>query len=374
MPKITSDEIVWLPTDRNIFSEVSPGITTSAYASLFQNTLTNGDTTQLFKFWEEIYEKDSDIIHAIDTRSSMITSKDWFIEGPNQSIADELEAELRQINGVPEEGLLTVDQLISALLGPSYLIGISVNEIVTDSEKILGFNPVPHHFLTFQDSVSYPKLYTQEVPTGVPFNKEKMIVHYLSPGSDPVRGWLGHAVGWQYVFKANAMEQRFRWQGRYGKGFLLVNMPGDKDSYEEAWNAAENLVDNLYDVDGAVFPADVTAEMVDTQGLEGDYFFKSDEDFKRNIVKIILGQTSTSDSQDSNRSTATVHQDVLENRIIEDMELIQDTLTKQLVKKVQQMKGMSTSEDYQFKFEVSDLEEEVQEKEAENEETSTETR
>jgi len=374
MPKITSDEIVWLPTDRNIFSEVSPGITTSAYASLFQNTLTNGDTTQLFKFWEEIYEKDSDIIHAIDTRSSMITSKDWFIEGPNQSIADELEAELRQINGVPEEGLLTVDQLISALLGPSYLIGISVNEIVTDSEKILGFNPVPHHFLTFQDSVSYPKLYTQEVPTGVPFNKEKMIVHYLSPGSDPVRGWLGHAVGWQYVFKANAMEQRFRWQGRYGKGFLLVNMPGDKDSYEEAWNAAENLVDNLYDVDGAVFPADVTAEMVDTQGLEGDYFFKSDEDFKRNIVKIILGQTSTSDSQDSNRSTATVHQDVLENRIIEDMELIQDTLTKQLVKKVQQMKGMSTSEDYQFKFEVSDLEEEVQEQEAENEETSTETR
>ena len=42
------------------------------------------------------------------------------------------------------------------------------------------------------------------------------------------------------------------------------------------------------------------------------------EKYKQDITKIILGQESTSSSQDSNRSTASVHMEVLEKRILED--------------------------------------------------------
>ena len=355
MPKIQSDRIAWLPSDRYIIQEVSPGTSPTAFTALFNGAVQEGDTTRYFKFLDEITEKDPDVNHSINTRTSNITAKEWIVEGPNESVAMELTEALKSIPGDSKEGLLTVDQLIRSMLGSSYLTGISVSEIVTDSEGILGFNYVPHQFLTFQDSVFYPKLFTQEVPTGVEFNKEKMIIHYLSPGCDPVRGWLGHAVGIQYCLKLQSLEQRVKWQQRYGKGFLVINMPGDRDTYEQAWDTANQLVSNIYNVDGVVFPADVDVDYVDSNGLEGDYFFVAEDDAKKNIVKIILGQDSTSSAVDSNRSTAAVHLEVLETRIHEDMELIEDTITKQLLSKVMVLKGIAQDE-YMFKFVKSEME------------------
>lgn len=373
MPKITPRQIEWLPADRQIFSEVSPGITTTEFANLFSSTIQCGDTTRWYKFLDEISEKDPDIIAALATRSSQITSKEWFIEGPNEQIALEIEERLRTIKGSAERGLISVDGLLATFLGSSYLTGISISEIVTDDKEIIGFNPVPHHFITFQDSVYYPKLWTQEEPTGKDFNREKMIVHYLNPGIDPVRGWLGHSIGWQYVLKASAQEQRLLWQRRYGKGFLLVNMPGERDSYDAAWSTAESLVDNLYNVDGAVFPSGVEAEMIGSDSLEGEYFFNSRDEYKNNIMRIILGQESTTSSESSNRSTAEVHKDILETRVLEDIELIQDTLTNALIPKVKQLMGVSSEEQYEFKMVVSNLEEEIKNEESGEENDTRQT-
>lgn len=361
MPKITEDRIVSLPEDRYAIPETSPGIDPSDYAGIFNSAIKDGNTTQYYKFLEEITEKDADVQHSISTRTSEITSKEWTVQGEKEETSKEIELYLRNIQGDPQENLLTVDQLINTFLGPSYLTSISVSEIVSNDIEILGFNFIKHHFLTFYNSVSYPKLWTQETPTGVSFNKEKMIVHYLNPGQDPARGWLGNSVSWQYVLKTNSIEQQLQWQRKYGKGFMLLNMPGERDSFDAAWEKAEELIENLYNVDGAVFPAQVEADYIQSDGANGEYFFKDQDKFSGKIAKIILGQTSTSDSSDSNRSTAEVHKDILETRILQDIELIEDTLTKQLISKIKAILGINPDEIYEFKFVLSELEDEIEE-------------
>ena len=357
MPRITPNQIEFLPLDRTIFGEQSPGITEAAFANLFDSALADGNTTLYYKFLEEIVEKDADVSQAIASRTSEITSKEWEVEGPNEATAEKIKEALLEIPGDPVQGFLTVDQLINAFLGSAYLTSISMNEVITDAEKIIGFNHIPSHFLTFQDAVNYPKLYTREDPMGVDFNQEKMIVHYLNPGNDPVRGYLGNAVGWQYVFKTNTVDQRLQWQQRYGKGFLLINMPGEpgSDSYIKAYSEGKRLIQNLYNVDGAVFPSNVEVEYVTPDTSEGDYFFDAEEHYGKNIAKIILGQASTSDAEDSNRSTADVHMEVLNARVAQDMDLIEDTISKQLITKVKALLNISEEDEYVFKFVVSEI-------------------
>jgi len=363
MPKVTNDRIVFEPKDRQAITEQSPGITPAKYTTLFNGAIADGDTTRYFKFLEEIKEKDPDILQAIETRTTYITSKEWTVVGDDQEEggdqspeAEEIEEALRDIAGDPAKGLMTVDELINSMLGDSYLIGISFAEIVTDENEITGFQHIPGHFLTFKDAVYYPKLWTAENHNGIPFNQEKMISHYLTSGIDPVRGWLGNGVAWQFVFKRGTLEQRQRFEKKYGKGFMQLNMPGERDSFIEDWNNAESLIENLDDVDGVVFGSAVEADFKETMQAEGDYFFEANDNYKRDIAKIILGQESTSSSQDSNRSTADVHMEVLEKRILEDSSSIEDTLTQQLVKKIQEYKGISTDKNYEFKFVVSEME------------------
>lgn len=367
MPKVAADKITFIPMDRQAVGEQSPGITPAGYTALFNDAILQGDTTKYFKFLEEITEKDPDILHAVSTRSSYVSSKEWAIEG-DATDAKAVEEALRAIKGDPMEGLVSVDGLITDMLGSAYLTGLSISEVVTDDKTIIGFNHIPAHFLTFNDSVNYPKLWTQENPTGATINREKMISHYLHTGGDPARGWLGHAIGWLYVLKRSTMDARLQFQRKYGKGFLLVNMPGDRDTYEKAWETAEELISNYSNVDGAVFPGGVEVESIDAAGVSGDYFMTTEDSFKGSIVKIILGQESTSDSESSNRSTADVHMEVLEQRIIDDAKAIEGTVNAQLIPMVKALLGIREESECIFTFKVGELEatldEDLEEEEA----------
>lgn len=359
MPKVTSDRIEFTPLDRQTVNEQSPGITASTYTTLFNAAITEGDTTKYFKFLEEIAEKDPDILQCINTRTSYVTSKEWQIEDEEGNVDDtskKIETALREIPGDHFDGLLTLDSLIASLLGSSYLTGLSFSEIVTDKKQVIGFNHIPCHFLTFNNSVYYPDLWTQEEPTGRSFKRDKMISHYLSPATDPTRGYLGNAIAWQYVFRRETMANKERFQGKYGKGFLLINMPGAKDAFEKNWETAEDLIENYDSVDGAVFEGDVETEFKESIQSEGEYFFTANDDYRANITRIILGQQSTSSSEDSNRSTADVHMEVMEQRTIDDMLAIEDTLTSQLIPHITQLLKISEEKKYFFKFVVSEME------------------
>jgi len=382
MPKITNDRIEFLPEDRNAISEQSPGITASTYTALFNAAATQGHTPEYFKFLEEIAEKDPDILNTTDTRTSYTASKEWTVvsedqeEGDDQTPeAEKIEEALRAIPGDQSEGLMTVDELIRSMLGDSYLIGLSFSEIVSDAEQIVGFNHVPAHFLTFEESVYYPKLWTQDKQMGVDFNQDKMISHYLIKGNDPARGYLGNALAWQYVFKRSSLDEKLRFEKKYGKGFLQVNMPGERDSFKKDWEIAEELIENLDDVDGVTFGANVEVQYHENVQSEGDYFFEAESSYKRDITKIVLGQESTSNSESSNRSTAEVHMEVLEKRILEDTSAIEDTMTSQLISKLKPLLNISEDKQFEFKFVVSELEatldEDLEEEGAVEEQTET---
>jgi len=364
MPKITNDRIEFVPDDRTAISEQSVGITASGYSTLFSEAATDGETTRYFKFLEEIKEKDPDILQAIETRTSYITSKEWEVlneDGEEDENTAKITEALRAIAGDQVEGLLTVDELIRSMLGASYLTGLSFAEIVSDGEQITGFSPIPCHFLTFKSSVYYPKLWTRDNNSGIDFNREKMISHFLTRGNDPARGWLGNGVAWQYVWKRTTMDEKLRFEKKYGKGFLTILMPGDRDSFTADWAAAEDLAENMSTTDAAVFGSQVEIDFQESAQSEGDYFFQSEDQYKTDIVKIILGQESTSSAESANRSIGDVHMEVLEKRILEDSAAIEDTLTSQLISKVKALLSIGEDKTYEFKFVISEMEETLDE-------------
>jgi phage gp29-like protein len=381
MPTMTDDRITFDPNDRNDVPEQSPGITADGYNTIFTAAAKQGITKEYFKFLEEIAEKDPDIRQALDTRSAYVTSKEWQIEDADGETelenTDKIDAALRDIAGDRFEGLLTFDQLLSAMVGVTYLTGLSFSEIVADLEQIKGFNYIPCHYLTFQNEVYYPQMITTQEPEGRDFNKEKMISHYASDATDPARGYLGNAISWQYVFRRQTMDSRDAFQKKYGKGFLLINMPMGRDGFEKNWNTAESLIQNYSITDGAVFEGEVEADFKESMQSEGDYFFNADDRYEEKIIRIILGQDSTTSSESSNRSTADVHMEVLEQRIIDDMTAIEDTINSQLIPKIKEIAGVSEDEELFFKFVVSEMEatldEEMNEEGAIEEETDGQT-
>lgn len=360
MPTMTSDRITFDPTDRNDVPEQSPGIDADTYSTIFNAAAKRGVTKEYFKFLEEIAEKDPDIRQALDTRSAYISSKEWQIEdaegesqGNNQQL---LEEALRDIAGDRFDGLLTFDQLISSMLGVTYLTGLSFSEIISNDSEITGFNYIPCHYLTFENSVYYPDMITTLNPQGEKFNRDKMISHYATDATDPARGYLGNAISWQYVYRRQTLDSREDFQKKYGKGFLLVNMPMERDGFEENWNTAEQLIENYSSVDGAVFEGDVEADFKESMQSEGDYFFHADDRYEEKIIRIILGQDSTTSAQNSNRSTAEVHMEVLEQRIMDDMSAIEDTINTQLIPKIKEIYGVNQDEQLYFKFVLSEME------------------
>ena len=360
MPKISANQIEWLPEDRYAIDEQSPNMTSSKFVSIF-NQGREGDVQEYFKFLKEMTEKDPDVIQAIDTRTSEVTSKEWTVEGPN---AEVLEKALRAIKGDPIQGLISLDDLIVTMLGASYLTGVSVSEIVTDDEGIIGFNYVPSHFLTYRDVVWYPKLWTQQTPTGVEFNKEKMIIHYLNPSNDPTRGYLGYAVGIQFLLKKGTLEDRLNFQKKHSSGgTLAINLQGQEGdgSYDKDFEIAQAYADDPWDTQALVFSHNVQIDTVGEMSDSGDYYFEANDDYKKNIVKIILGQTSTSDSDDSNRSTASVHMEVLETRTLDDIDSIENTINTQFMPKLKALLNISENDESEFKFVRSELEQEMDE-------------
>jgi phage gp29-like protein len=361
MPTVTNDRIEFTVNDRYLIEEQSTGLTFQQFANMI-NAAKEGRTTDFFKFLEEIYEKDPDIASSIQTRSVEVLSKDWKVMTEDNEEDEELTRALKDITGDTTTGLLSTDQLIGALLGASYLTGVSLNEIITDENGITGFSHIPSPFLTYQKTLYFPDLYTQDAPTGQTLESpEKFILHYLDPAvSDKTRGYLGIAIGWQYLFKTQNMKDMLRYQGKYGKPFLCVMMDKEGDGYDVDFENVKKLITNIGTVDGIVVSRDVNIEMTGSTTLDGSFFFDSDETYKKNIAKIILGQTSTSDSTDSNRSTAAVHMSVLEQRVMSDMELIEESLSKQLVPHVTELLGRSYAGE-RFKFIISDLEDAIDE-------------
>lgn len=350
MPTITSSKIEITPADRSYFRNVSTDLTASAL-SCYYSKADQGDPMELFKLSDEIRWKDPDVLHSIGTRSANVTDLKWRVTDP------QLDEALRSIRGDTWSGSKDFSDVVEQMVGTTLLTGTRVVEMLFDpAGRVIGFNPIPSQFVTFHES-TVPKLWSPSSLTGLDFNRDKVLVHYHLTSDDPTQGALIRCIGWLYLFKTLLFKDSLSFSERYGKPFLLVKVEGAGDGYDKDFANARSVVQTLK-VPGGVFGPGTTMEFVETgsAGADGQFFKVTIDDISAQIAKVILGQTSTSDAVDSNRSTASVHLTVLEKIRLADARAIEYTVNTQLIPALARGLGRDPG-DAKFEFLVEETRE-----------------
>lgn len=324
----------FLPQDRlqpELTRQLSPGDVDQILRAA--NT---GDCQRQAKLAREMVEKDWDLAQALQTRVAAVAGTPWELQPGadtlvGRRIAAFVERALRAAGSVPgDEDLDGFGQLLNHML-TSYLPGYSVNEIVWDEggRGVLGFQFIEPQFFTLRDSTAL-RLVTPEQPLGVELPRGKFIVHrYCHRGGDLTRGGLIRPLAWLYVFKNLNVKDLLRFLEKYGMPFLLARL--DQAAYDEERHHLAYLIRHFGSDGGGVFTKAAELQVVQPGANQGDVYFKFMDYCERAISKLILGQTSTSDSKDSNRSTAAVHNQVRQDLRVDDCRALAETLRQDLI-------------------------------------------
>lgn len=310
------------------------------------------------KVAEEIIEKDPDIGSAIEMRMAAIMGTTWTIV-PAES-ADETDPSARAIKqalddipGNPFIGLLNFQQLIgsmafAALTGfgmssPDWAPGGNYN----------GFLHVSAYNFSFWKSPYLPRLRVQGNQfEGIPVTRitgndgnggnlmdvdfDRMIYHrHYTDYRDVARSGLIRPLIYMYLFNNINTKDLLRFREKFGMPFLMAQMANLFDSKrgtltQEA-KAMKGLLQNFANDASGLFSDNMTLQAFQAGNVEGKIFFESDEKYKREVSKMVLGQTSSQDSVNSNRSTAQVHNLVRNDIRVSDTNAIASTLNQQVI-------------------------------------------
>lgn len=317
------------PGDRH-YGEQTGNLTPARVGSIMAAAV-GGDVRDQYKLCQEVAEKDDAIQTALQTRAGAVAATEWTVDPADDSprakkIAEEVEALL--LDPAPCRGELSFRQYCRWAVESSLLPNFSAAEIVwSPGYKSVSFVPVDAHHFDFQNSPE--PLFVDASGARLPLEQGKWIVHQPQPGKDPARGGLIRPLAWIYCFKNLNLKDWLRYTEKFGMPFLLGRL--DADAWDRERNRMTYLVKN-FGADGAgVFTKSVDLQMLSPNQSSLNLYLENQGYWERTITKLILGQTSTTSSEDSNRSTAAVHNEVRADLLANDWATLAETVNRDLI-------------------------------------------
>lgn len=330
--------LVQLTPEDRLVEEVSRNLTPWDVDQILREA-NAGDPRRQAKLAQEILEKDWDIAQAVQTRAAAVIGTPWQIQPASQGpAAAESAACLARIlseAGGEDAGepLASFDQLLANLLS-AYLPGFAVSEIVwrDGGRGLAGFQFVPAHHFSFAGGSERPRLVTRRSPQGDELPRRKFVVHrYRHRSGDLARGGLIRPLAWLYCFKNLNLKDLLRYMEKFGMPFIAARL--DPQAFESERRKIGYLIRNFGSDGGGVFTRGVELEFIQNQNQAGaDLYFRFLDYAARAVSKLVLGQTATSDSQDANRSTASVHNLVRQDLRQDDCLALAETLRQDLLR------------------------------------------
>lgn len=289
------------------------------------------------KLAAEILEKDWDIAQAVQTRTAAVLGAAWEVQPQADTdrareVADFVRQALASAGTGAAAPLDTFEQLLGAML-TAYLPGFSVNEIVwrEGGREIAGFQFIPQHHFTFYESMDRPLLVTPENRSGYALPSHKFIVHrYRHRRGDITRGGLIRPLAWLYAFKNLNLKDLLRYIEKFGMPFIAARL--DQHAFDHERHKIAWLIRNFGSDGGGVFTKGAELEFIEGNGSNAEVHFKFLDYCERAVSKLILGQTSTSDGRDSNRSTAAIHNLVRHDLCIDDCRALAQTIRQDVIR------------------------------------------
>lgn len=324
--------------DRNNYN-VSDDLQPVLVTSIFQSA-NNGSTKRQSKLATELLEKDSAMAQAWSVRVASIASCPFMIVGRDQAKNEQIRKALHNISPNYDTGLVGFKELLQNLQS-AVMHGFSVSETewTNGGTAIDGFKLYNQSLFSYQGSM-LPYYMAQNDATGeqetFPITYPRWIYHTSTNSRDtePLRSGLVRPLAFIYAFRRHALIMHLDGMERFMSPTVQAKVSQslyeDSDERQELENMLEamtyggNVITNEADVE-LEFP------MADS-GFQPQSFQDYRSATDKEIFRLILGQDSTSSAENSNRSTAQVHNLVRQDILASDALAVENTVNTQIIK------------------------------------------
>jgi phage gp29-like protein len=325
------------PTLTGVRSPISghpaDGLTPTRLASIHRAAAT-GSPLAWLELAEDIEERDPHYLSVLGTRRRSVAQLPITIESASDDAehvrhADFLREWLKE--GVLELALFDVLDAIGK--------GFSVTEIEWESTpeavlpKCLDYRP--QRWFEF-DQLDGETVVLAEGVTREPLSPHKFIIHrHKAKSGLTIRSGLARVASWAWMYKAFTAKdwaiftQNYGMPTRVGK-FDRAASDADK---EVLWRAVANIAGDC----AAIIPAEMSIDFVSVEkgtGSPGQLYERRVDWFDRQISKLVLGQTTTTDAVSGGHAVAQEHRLVQEDLERADAKLLSASLTRQLIQLV----------------------------------------
>lgn len=317
---------------RHIFDEVvAPGLTPGKAAAILREAA-QGDMLEFLTLAEEMEEREFQYRSVLGTRKTAIKGIEATVKAPggdseDQEIADAVKEELIDRPDFPD---LVGHQLDA--LGKGY----AVSEIIWDQTaarrweiaEFIEKDPRLFHF--DRETRSRLRVRMQSDHEGRAPDPYKLIYHAPKLKSGlPARNGLARIAMWAFLLKSYTLKD-------WAKFIEIHGMPLRVGKYGPAASVSDRgvllrAVRNLGSDAAAILPKDMDIEFVEVKGFSEKPFEVLAEYLDRQMSKIILGQTMTSDDG-SSLSQATIHEKVRIDIKEDDARQLAAALNRHLVR------------------------------------------
>ncbi len=333
--------------------DLDPKIIQSAFQSA-----NRGHCKKQSRIANEILEKDPSAAQAWNVRVAAVSGCPWEIVGDSDKKNKSIENSLLAIQPSIQSGLCSFYELLEFLQTAAFH-GFSLSTIDWSEGRssIRGFKNYAHSLFSFVDSDMpyFTSNFTSLKNQKKIYPKYPEWVYHKGAGSrqsEPLRSGLVRILAYLYCFARTVKIEYLRGLEKYGLPTPAISI--DPSMYDDENDKKSDLIDffDTMTYDGyIVFDRDKMEVTFPTSNVFNAEDFKVFLDHnERQIFRLILGQDSTSSSDNSNRSTAQVHNLVRQDILSSDTRSIEETVNNQIIKPLFEAKYGTEEERPFFRF------------------------
>lgn len=332
---LSAREPVAGPTRNGVRSPLSghpaDGLTPARLAAIHRAAAA-GDTLRYYELAEDIEERDAHYAAVLGSRKRQVAQLPVTVE----AAGDDAES-IRHADHV--RGWLGDDVLALALPDMLDAIGkgISITEIEWDTSD--GVRPArltwrpPQWFEV--DDLSFDDPMLRQPGGNEPLEDHRFVVHrHRAKSGLTVRSGIARVASWGWMYKAFTLRDWALFTEHYGLP-VPVGKYGSSASEEERdvlWRA----VSGLAGAGAAIFHESMQIDYVETKNTaDGSALYQGRADWiDRQISKLVLGQTATTDAAPGSHAIGGTHRAVQEDLERHDAMLLAASLNRQVVQRM----------------------------------------
>ena len=314
----------------------------------------------------ELTEKDPAISQSWGVRVAAIASCPWEMYRGTEEQRKEIESKLRSIQPSYDTNLSTFSELLQFMQSAvMHGFALANTKWGFGGGSIRGFEIFAQSLFSYTgEDLPYFQGNDMQAVSGQEtiFPKYPNWIYHTatnSRDSEPLRSGIVRPLAYLYAFRRHVQIEYMSGLEKYGMPMPFVGVEGllyDDDNTNKV--KVEDMLSSMT-YNGYVIHDKEAMEMkfpTASSGFNADDFIKYLELSEKQIFRIILGQDSTSSADNSNRSTAQVHNLVRADMLASDSASIEETVNNQIIKPLFENLGY-TGEQPRFRFKLKGVSE-----------------